>query len=133
MIVPPEARNRVLAVEGALENSLANILGANMVPYISWFFYGFNLDDIPQGSGEKDLDAAIRIGYALGTTCALPWLAAYLIYSLLHWTCVKDITLIEPKDDANQFGPRSSFLTWQYKATRCGTDDIMEQELTSRF
>jgi len=109
-IVPADKRSRVLAVEGALENSVANVLAAQMVPLVSRIFFGFDLDAIGEQEGVN-VDAARAIGYSLGVSTAIPWLLCYLNYSLLHWTIPMDV-----KKNPNQ-GPEvsSSFFAYQYK------------------
>merc|ERR1712113_1055989 len=79
-IVPAEKRSRVLAVEGAMENSMANILAAQAVPFISRVFFGFDLDEIPSQEGIN-IDAARAIGYSVGVACCISWCISYVVYS----------------------------------------------------
>jgi len=111
-IVPADKRSRVLAVEGALENSLANIIAAQMVPLVSRVFFGFDLDAIPQQDGVNE-GAATAIGYSLGVSTALPWLICFLNYSLLHWTVPIDV----PKKPNQEPAEASSFFAYQYKSS----------------
>merc|ERR1712038_170570 len=128
-IVPAEKRSRVLAVEGAMENSAAMIAVSNAVPFISNLVFGFDLDSIPNQTGANP-KAAKAIGYSLAVATCAPWLTAYVVYSLLHWSYPRDIRLRgdipEGHEDAEAPGDgqprkikeksRSSFASWQYKA-----------------
>jgi len=109
-IVPAEKRSRVLAVEGALENSLANIIAAQMVPLVSLLFFGFDLDEIPDQEGVN-VPAARAIGYSLAVSTAIPWLICFLNYSALHWTFPMDVM-----KGSGQDAEESTFMTGQAKA-----------------
>jgi MFS family permease len=92
-IVPKTTRSRVMALEGALENSMAAFLGPFFLEQLSTKIFKFDLTSInPNG---KDLDSARSFGSALFLTVCLPWLAAFVIYSILHWTFPRDLTLLK--------------------------------------
>lgn len=121
-IVPAAKRSRVLAVEGALENSLAQIAGSNAVPLLSNLVFGFDLDSIPEQTGANP-KAARAIGYSLGVATAAPWLTAYVVYSILHWSYPRELRRRDAQEAAEGAarGPpqekvRSSFASMQYKS-----------------
>lgn len=127
-IVPADVRSRVLAVEGAAENSLAVILGSRAVTFISQNIYGFNLNEI-NVDNLPNYKAASALGLALFTACAFPWLMAFTVYSFLHWTFPRDrkILLAELAAEAAEKGEtvemetvKSTFSSGQYTSGRSG-------------
>jgi len=87
-IVPEAYRSRVMAIEGAAENSLAAFLGPYFLAYIAdWL--GFNAGSVQ--AGETDLVQARKMGLSLCLTTCVPWLLAFLVYSFLHVTAPIDL------------------------------------------
>jgi len=117
-IVPADKRSRVLAVEGALENSIANALAANMVPIVSMVLFGFDLDSIPDQEGIN-VPAARAMGYALGVSTGIPWLLCFLNYSLLHWSFPRDIMqgLLHEAQKSGFFTMNSKALSTDFALT----------------
>jgi len=88
-IVPEDVRSRVLAVEGALENSLATIFGPVFLQLLATQVFGFDLGSLsPEGMDYKN---ARKLGQALCVTVCIPWLLAYVVYSFLHITFPRDM------------------------------------------
>lgn len=88
-IVPADVRSRVLAVEGALENSLAVILGPIFLQYVANNILKFDISAIQPGGA--DYEAATALGTGLMMTVCTPWLAAYVVYSFLHISYPRDM------------------------------------------
>jgi len=92
-IVPATSISRVMAWEGALENSLAQGIGPPTVALIATkcFGYDFNAE---QESGQGDAEAlrnARALGTAMTAVICLPWLVTFLAYGLLYWTYPRDV------------------------------------------
>lgn len=87
-IVPEDIRSRVLAVEGALENTLANMAGPFALATAGRML-GFDLQEIdPSGT---DLPAARLLGTALMICTCTPYLLTFVFYSCLHFTFPRDL------------------------------------------
>lgn len=86
-IVPEDSRSRVMAVEGALENSLANAFGPMALAFFGNML-GFDLTQVD--SSGVDLEAARLLGTALMITTTLPTLVCLIFYSILHYTVPRD-------------------------------------------
>lgn len=88
-IVPSHSRSRIMAWEGALENSLANLLGPPVVTLLSVHVFGYTF-----GEGGKvdppDVPSAIALGKAMTTTICGPAVVCLFAYSLLHWSYPRD-------------------------------------------
>jgi len=99
-IVPEAIRSRVMAVEGAAENSLAAIAGPYFLAEISAYL-GFNAGAVQPG--KVDIDQASKMGLALAITTCTPWLLAFVVYSFLHLTFPIDLAKMGPsrEDDAD--------------------------------
>lgn len=105
-IVPESSRSRVMAIEGALENSLAAILGPLFLQLIAGRL-GFTLDEVSQGGKE----ATRLFGLALMLVSTLPWMVAYIFYSLLHYTVPLDLRKLKhDKDPMTKRASSVSFL-----------------------
>jgi len=115
-IVPEAKRSRVLAVEGALENSCAMIAGSNLVPLVSRAVFGFDLDSIPDQQGTN-VPAARAIGYSLGLSTCVPWLLAYVIYSILHYSYPRDLRRLERELGERPPPKQASFAVGQYSVS----------------
>merc|ERR1712110_512101 len=92
-IVPASSISRVMAWEGALENSLAQGIGPPTVALIATYCFGYDFN-AEQESGQGEAEA-LRNARALGTAMAavicLPWLITFLTYGLLYFTYPRDV------------------------------------------
>lgn len=105
-IVPEESRSRVMAVEGALENSLAAILGPVFLDLIAKQM-GFTLSQVNSG-GDQGEQATRLLGLALMIVSVTPWMIAYIFYSLLHWTVPADLRRLQTESSATMTKRASS-------------------------
>jgi MFS family permease len=100
-IVPADCRSRVMAWEGALENSLANLLGPPIVTLLSVHVFGYTFgasDEVP----TKDLSSAAALGKAMTFTICTPAVVCLFAYSLLHWSYPKDKTKLMTTNNPRQ-------------------------------
>merc|ERR1712192_45586 len=88
-IVPAHSRSRIMAWEGALENSLANLLGPPVVTLLSVHVFGYTF-----GEGDKvdppDVPSAVALGKAMTATMCGPAMVCLCAYSMLHWSYPRD-------------------------------------------
>merc|ERR1712154_141054 len=87
-IVPEAYRSRVMAIEGAMENSAAAFLGPYFLAYTGEWL-GFRASDAQPGN--IDVELATRMGLSLCLTTCGPWLLAFIVYSFLHVTVPLDL------------------------------------------
>ncbi|CAK9078725.1 Caltractin (20 kDa calcium-binding protein) (Centrin) [Durusdinium trenchii] len=80
-IVPPQNRSKVMAVECALENSIATLIGPLFVANLANAFgYEFGRNE-----GEsRDIPSAVALGQAMAATICIPWCVTFLGYSFFH-------------------------------------------------
>lgn len=79
-IVPREELSRVMAVEGAIENALAHLVGSVALAAITEKLHGFTTPA-----------TEAPFGTALGIITCVSWLVCFIIYSLLHWSVPRDL------------------------------------------
>eukprot|EP00928_Gymnodinium_smaydae_P097990 TRINITY_DN9007_c0_g1_i2.p1 TRINITY_DN9007_c0_g1~~TRINITY_DN9007_c0_g1_i2.p1 ORF type:complete len:473 (+),score=28.42 TRINITY_DN9007_c0_g1_i2:491-1909(+) len=88
-IVPASCRSRVLAWEGALENSIAFGLGPVIVSWLSETIFGYRFGhDVKEGI---DLESAQALGRAMASVICLPWVVCFLVYGTMHLTYPWDL------------------------------------------
>jgi MFS family permease len=101
-IVPASSRSRVMAWEGALENSLANLLGPPIVTILSVHIFGYTFGASDEVA-TKDLSSAAALGKAMTFTICTPAVVCLCAYSMLHWSYPRDktklITAATPKQE----------------------------------
>jgi hypothetical protein len=101
-IVPASSRSRVMAWEGALENSLANLLGPPIVTILSVHVFGYTFGASDEVA-TKDLSSAAALGKAMTFTICTPAVVCLCAYSMLHWSYPRDktklITAATPKQE----------------------------------
>jgi len=89
-IVPPADRSKVMAWEGAFENSIATALGNILIAFLAETCFGFKFGKV-KAEGEADLPAASALGQAMTLTICVPWCICFLAYGLLHWSYPRDM------------------------------------------
>jgi len=94
-IVPASSRSRVMAWEGALENSLANGVGPPTVAFIATHVMGYDFEKEKKEAGAADPEQVLKNARALGTAMAavvcIPWFVTFLAYGVLYWSYPRDI------------------------------------------
>jgi MFS family permease len=95
-IVPASSRSRVMAWEGALENSVANAAGPMLTAILAEDVFGYKFGS--HKGDDLDIPAATALGSAMAFSIALPWSVCFVAYSLLHWTYPRDIRLLEREE-----------------------------------
>lgn len=100
-IVNQEVMSRVLAMESAIENTMATILGPLVVQYLGQNVFSFELKDIGSDpDAPADYYLASRFGACLCLTVVLPFSCAFIVYSLLHWAFPSDVYQLEQEAGA---------------------------------
>eukprot|EP00929_Paragymnodinium_shiwhaense_P112894 TRINITY_DN81156_c0_g1_i1.p1 TRINITY_DN81156_c0_g1~~TRINITY_DN81156_c0_g1_i1.p1 ORF type:complete len:522 (-),score=84.09 TRINITY_DN81156_c0_g1_i1:345-1910(-) len=105
-IVPADARARVMAWEGAFENSVAMAIGPPAVALIATGMFGYDFGaerkaaEEAQKAGvepseEERLNNARALGAAMAAVVCVPWFIAFLAYGLLHFTYPRDVKKIQ--------------------------------------
>jgi len=89
-IVPPADRSKVMAWEGAFENSIATALGNVLIAFFAETCFGFKFGKV-KAEGEADLPAASALGQAMTLTICVPWCICFVAYGLLHWSYPRDM------------------------------------------
>eukprot|EP00929_Paragymnodinium_shiwhaense_P002642 TRINITY_DN102945_c0_g1_i1.p1 TRINITY_DN102945_c0_g1~~TRINITY_DN102945_c0_g1_i1.p1 ORF type:complete len:510 (+),score=75.24 TRINITY_DN102945_c0_g1_i1:101-1630(+) len=121
-IVPADARARVMAWEGAFENSVAMAVGPPAVAMIATGLFGYDFEAEKKAaqaaeeagitpSEEERLRNARALGAAMAAVVCVPWLITFLAYGLLHCTYPHDVKVIE--------------------ATELGTDEDSSEEVSN--
>lgn len=87
-IVPASSRARVMAWEGALENSIAQGVGPPLVAAIAGAV-GYNMDT--KLTKAVDREQAEALGTALAAVVCTPWCITFLAYGLLYCTYPRDL------------------------------------------
>eukprot|EP00434_Breviolum_minutum_P028452 symbB.v1.2.025170.t1/scaffold2430.1/size88086/5 len=96
-IVPPKNRSKVMAVECALENSIANLIGPLLVANLANAF-GYQFGRV---EGEtKDLESAVALGNAMAATICIPWCVTFLGYSFFHISYPSDMRKLKAQMEA---------------------------------
>merc|ERR1719203_2443362 len=80
------------------ENSLAAFLGPVFLTYLADQVFHFQLSEMSAADGAN-LPAAEKFGKALFVTVCTPWLAAFVVYSILHWTVPRDLARLALQEE----------------------------------
>ncbi|CAK9078853.1 Cysteine desulfurase [Durusdinium trenchii] len=93
-IVPPQNRSKVMAVECALENSIATLIGPLFVANLANAFgYEFGRNE-----GEsRDIPSAVALGQAMAATICIPWCVTFLGYSFFHISYPADMRRLKAR------------------------------------
>lgn len=126
-IAPTSCRASVLALEGALENSLALVLGPPAVAFLAAQCAGYSFGDqatkdaeaavnsvstlggptfmvFGAATGATDvaasLESAVALGKAMAAVFCIPWGLSFIACSLLHWSYARDVYSSEARPQA---------------------------------
>lgn len=98
-IVPPKNRSKVMAVECALENSIATLIGPLFVANLANAF-GYQFGRVKGES--KDIPSATALGQAMAATICIPWCVTFLGYSFFHISYPADMRKLKAQMKAEK-------------------------------
>jgi len=90
-IVPVSSRNRVMAWEAAIEDSIAGAIGPILVAQLAERAFGYDFGAVKGRRPGMDALSAVALGKALAATICIPMVSAFALTSLLYWSYPRDI------------------------------------------